>query len=721
MPTKPQNAAVAEAFKLWSAFGGRQHRRIEQIMREKGYASFSRRVFHGRSERGRVTPGWIKRYNWEERSRRGQRAAAPPHTRPTPIPIVAKDKGPRPATKLSSFANAKREIIRPVKNSSAVAAPSPGTATTTVDRKKTPPASQMNDSNFKNWLRRISPNMQWDAKHQEYLYEKLAAVTNGTCKRLMIFMPPRHGKSELVTVRYAAWRLRQDPQLNIILGSYSQQLANRFSRKVRSTWQESVQKDAEAQGRPSTAETQRRRKEIDRDRGDEMDQEGNKCQTRSSIPCTAFVPVDSSPPRLGVSAVNTSRNRSNTVAEWETGRGGGVRAVGVGGGITGYGAGLVIIDDPVKSRAEAESGTYRDRLYEWFNDDIYTRLEPGAPIIIIQTRWHEDDLSGRLIQEMTDGGEHWDVISLPALAEANEDKETRDKRQESSPVSISPVSISPVSPSSSRVSAVDVPRLFTDGNATVRERAIVNGSEPADHPGGNATVRERVVIRDPLNRQPGDALWPERYSREELLRIKRKIGSYSFSALYQQRPTPLEGGLFKKVWFKQIVPAAPQGLRWYRGYDLAISTKTSADFTASARCAFDRNGNIYIADVFRMRLEYPDQRRFVTDRMMNERDTEHGIEAALHSKAFIQDLRRLAHLSRYALREVRVTSDKFTRALAWANRAEEGKIILVRGPWIQTFLDEVCSFPNAAHDDQVDAVSLCVQMMEERKRLVWTF
>ena len=121
------------------------------------------------------------------------------------------------------------------------------------------------------------------------------------------------------------------------------------------------------------------------------------------------------------------------------------------------------------------------------------------------------------------------------------------------------------------------------------------------------------------------------------------------------------------------------------------------------------------------RLEYPDQRRFVVDRMINERDTEHGIEDAMHAKAFIQDLRREPNLARCAIRLVRVTTDKFTRALAWANRAEEGKVILVRGPWLKPFLDEACSFPNAPHDDMVDAVSLAVQMIDRRKRQFWRF
>jgi predicted phage terminase large subunit-like protein len=251
------------------------------------------------------------------------------------------------------------------------------------------------------------------------------------------------------------------------------------------------------------------------------------------------------------------------------------------------------------------------------------------------------------------------------------------------------------------------------------------------------------ILADPLDRRPGEALCPDRFTREDLLRIKRRLGSYSFSALYQQRPTPPEGGLFKRAWFKRIVDTPPQGLRWVRAYDLAVSTSTNADYTASFRCALDKQtGDLYIADGFRKRIEFPEQRRFIVDRIRNEPDTEHGIEQALHGQAFIQELRREHKLFGRSFRGIRVTADKFTRALSWANLAEEGKVVLVRRNsingsvvndsvhlaggsyypnWIDEFLDEICTFPNSAHDDQIDAVSLCVQMLERRKSIAIGF
>lgn len=144
--------------------------------------------------------------------------------------------------------------------------------------------------------------------------------------------------------------------MNIILGSYNQHLANRFSRKIK---------------------------------------------------------------RVTEGRVELSKDRS-AVEEWETVKGGGFRAVGVGGGITGFGGDLIMIDDPVKSREEAESEVFRNKCWDWFNDDLYTRLEPDAAIILTMTRWHEDDLAGRLLDDMKNGGEQWEVVRLPALAEEND-------------------------------------------------------------------------------------------------------------------------------------------------------------------------------------------------------------------------------------------------------------------------------------------------------------
>jgi len=179
--------------------------------------------------------------------------------------------------------------------------------------------------------------------------------------------------------------------------------------------------------------------------------------------------------------------------------------------------------------------------------------------------------------------------------------------------------------------------------------------------------------------------------------------------------------VFKREWFERVIDQAPPGLRWKRGYDLAVSTKTTADYTASFRCAFDKQRNLYIADGYRGRLEYPEQRRYIIGRMTAEKMTEHGIEAAMHGKAIVQDLRRERRLGAHALRSVRVASDKLTRALAWLNLAEEGKVFLVRGPWINEFVDEISRFPTGRHDDQIDAVSVAVGMLAAERSKLYVF
>jgi predicted phage terminase large subunit-like protein len=436
---------------------------------------------------------------------------------------------------------------------------------------------------FAKWLADGAPNMQWDGRHHLHVLKKLNEVTSGDCRRLMIFMPPRHGKSELVTMRYVAWRIANDPSLNVILGSYNQKLANRFSRRIKQMV-------------------------------------GEYCEIAAD---------------------------RRAVDEWETTSRGGVKAVGVGAGITGFGGKLVVIDDPVKSRSHAESVVRRDALWEWFTDDIYTRLEPNSTVIIIQTRWHEDDLAGRLLKDLFETNDRWDVIDLPALARENED--------------------------------------------------------------------------DPLGRSTGEALWPERFDEDSLAEKKRLMGSYSFASLYQQEPMPRSGGLFKREWFTRFVNAAPSNLRWARGYDLAVSTKDSADYTASFRCAFGPDGTLYIADGFRERVDYPDQRRYVVERLVRERNTVHGVERALHGAALVQDLNKDTKTRGRPLLAVGVDADKWTRALAWAPLAEAGKIALVRGSWNDDFIAEAAAFPRGTHDDQIDAVSIAVGLLTKRKAAMHSF
>ena len=665
-----------DCLRLFIKHGGRNLSLIEREMRELGHADFARRILYSRTERGTRKPGWIEKYEWRSLSAND-------------VDNSRRNAGSQPALAVnpqSEPAGSRRSGRTPGPRS---------------------------DASFQAWLKSVSPDMTWDWKHQQYIYKHLQRVTDGECKRLMIFLPPRHGKSELVTVRYAGWRLRQEPKMRIILASYNQRLADKFSRTVRKILSEEedtlnaqkAEPPASAGGRDSSinnvvtmkSEAAAVTSSVSNDveptvRTATPAHAGGSasfCQPAADEnPVQASTPPASQPQRM------FPKTRTiNTVSEWETAAGGGVKAVGVGAGVTGFGGQLIVIDDPVKSRAEAESETYRDKLWNWYNNDLYTRLEPGGSVILIQTRWHEDDLAGRLLREMQDGGDKWDVINLPALAENNE------------------------APERGQSARTDAPAFATAvDNVTFGKEEERAGSPRS---GNEGSGRQRSG--DELGRAPGAALCPDRFDEGKLADIQRQLGTYSFSALYQQRPSPADGGIFKRQWFKRFVDKAPDGLQWKRGYDLAVSLNTKACYTASFRVAYDADGNLYIADGFRQRIEFPEQRRYIISRIKLEKDTEHGIERALHGQALLQDLRREARMRGTYLRGVEAVADKLTRALKWAPLAEEGKIIIVKGAWNKEFLEEVCLFPTGKYDDQIDAVSMAVAMYGVRNRKAWGF
>jgi len=549
--------------------------------------------------------------------------------------------------------------------------------------------------------------MTWDAAHHRHIIDTLERVTSGECKRLMIFVPPRHGKSELVTVRYAAWRMRQKPETNIIIGSYNQRLANRFSRKIKTVLCEDMAKSEP----PAVA-------------GGLTDVGGQPQENAPSLSRSLTKRRVQPPATAGGSDCPFPFVRprfKNSESEWETRMGGGLRAVGVGSGVTGFGANLIIVDDPVKSRAEAESIKYRERVHDWFNDDLYTRLEPDGQIILIQTRWHEDDLAGRLLAE---NASEWTIIDLPALAEprsasgilspkgtqiiAQGKAEGRnpglDAKNDADPEGVEPGDAVAPLQGANDISLVPGVPLPSVAHPRLLSLSLSGTGRHADGAG-----------LDVMGRGAGEALWPARFNREHLENTREKIGNYSFASLYQQHPVPAEGGLFKREWFTQIIDRPPHGLIWKRGYDLGITANATSDYTASYRVAYDKEGNLWIDGGFRSRIEYPDQRRYVLGRIREELDTEHGIEDTANGSAVVQELRKEVRLQGRAFRAIKPKGDKAVRAAAWINLASEGKLRLVRAGWNKEFIDEACAFPKGAHDDQIDAVSIAVAMHAKHK------
>lgn len=201
------------------------------------------------------------------------------------------------------------------------------------------------------------------ANHTKLITQKVHdLLTDQTEKdRLMVFLPPRHSKSQSISETAPSWFIGNNPDKRVILASYGASLAAKFGRRNRTKME-----------------------------------------------------------KFGESVFGIRINdRNSSVTDWGIdGANGGMLSVGVGGSITGEGADLLIVDDPIKNRQEADSIVYRERLWSEWEDTLSTRLQKGAKVILILTRWHEDDLAGRLLEREP---EKWDVLSIPAVSESEDD------------------------------------------------------------------------------------------------------------------------------------------------------------------------------------------------------------------------------------------------------------------------------------------------------------
>jgi predicted phage terminase large subunit-like protein len=406
------------------------------------------------------------------------------------------------------------------------------------------------------------------ARHTVALCEHLEAVENGEIDRLIIQMPPRHGKTLHVSQALPAWVLGRNPRAQIVLASYGAELAEGNSRKARS-----------------------------------------------------YVRSDRWPFECRVSDESRAQNR------WQTDAGGILIATGCEGGLTGYGADRLIIDDPIRDRADAESESMRERLWQWYSDVARTRLMPNGRIILCQTRWHDDDLAGRILS--SEDAKRWTVLSLPAIA----------------------------------------------------------------------------IEDDALGREPGEALWPERFPVEDLPSVERgEISSSSFASLYQQNPVPAGGATFKPEWFEHRYDVLPSKMQLYQAVDSAWKDGPSNDRSVIATLATDLK-DIYVVDVWAGRAQYTDLRRIVMENFGKHRPRLLYVEEAASGFALVNELRHSTGIPIVGIPPGR--DSKEARAAAVTNSFEAGRIKFPsRASWMGELLAEFLRFPYGRHDDIVDAVVL---------------
>jgi len=477
----------------------------------------------------------------------------------------------------------------------------------------------------------VDPRYETPA-HIQLVAEKLQQVANFIesggkegISRLMIELPPRHGKSELASRKFPGWLLGRRPDTRIILASYGADLASGHSRAVRdlvmSTRYQALFGGLSSQDEP---------------------------------------------------VVLSSDSRS--VAKWDLAapHRGGMIAAGAGGGLTGHGADLLVLDDLFKNREEGESEQRREFIDDWYKSSAYTRLEPFGAVILFFTRWHPDDQAGRLMRRMAEdpAADQWEIVCLPALA--------------------------------------------LDGY-------------PADTKAQREKMREGVYLplADPLGRKPGEALWPGRFGREWLAGKKVNIGDYEFTALYQQMPYSKEGTRYKPEWFKNIVTRLPEGVRLHfavRYWDKAGSK--TGDFTSGTLMGYGTDGYFYMIDV--ARGQWASFKRDAEMKKTAKRDAERwgnvqiwhqqdpgsaGIDSAQATNRVLKG---------YPAFYEPMTGDKEVRSEPLESAFQGGLIILFKGDWNEPVKDVFVAFPKGQHDDDVDSASSAYSKLLEMIELMET-
>lgn len=432
--------------------------------------------------------------------------------------------------------------------------------------------------------------------HHRKLGQFLERFVNKEIRRGMVFMPPRHGKSEKASRRTPAYILGRNPDARIIGTSYGADLASSINRDVQRI--------------------------IDDPRYKEL------------FPGTRLSGEN-------IRTISRGALRNNDVFEIVD-RNGFYLSAGIGGGITGRGAEYLLIDDPIKNQQEADSPTYRDKLWDWYKSVAYTRLEKDGCILIILTRWHEDDLAGRLLElaKSDPSADQWDVLNFPAVRE-----------DESNP---------------------DDPRDI------------------------------------------GEALWPEKYNKQRLNTIKATVGTRTWNALYQQKPSPAGGLVLKREWWKFYVERPTEFDEVVQAWDLTFKDKEKSDFAVGV--VVGRLGaNFYLLDLIRQRMAFTAQKSAILS-MRGKWPEARAIyvEDAANGAAIVDTLKS----SIAGLIPIPARGSKLARAEAISPLVESGNVYLPdpsTAPWVHDFIEEASAFPLAAHDDQVDALVHALTKLSERR------
>lgn len=423
--------------------------------------------------------------------------------------------------------------------------------------------------------------------HHRVLADALNKFVSGEISRLMVAMPPRHGKSELCSRRLPAFIFGQDPDAKIISASYGATLASQMNRDVQRIMDDPSYHDLFPESRiPS--------KNV---RADAKQNYLRNSETFEII---------------------------NKLGQYT--------CAGVGGGITGKGAKYLIIDDPFKNRKEADSITLRNSVWDWYVNDAYSRLEDNDRVLLINTRWHEDDLSGRLLaKEKAPNGDIWHKIFLPL-------------------------------------------------------------------------VKEVPIEGDP--REIGETLWPAKVDIKRAEAIRSTSGSYTWSSLWQQNPTPPEGTIVKRSWIQYYDNLPDRFDELVITGDFAEGSE-KGDYTVLM--ALGRHGaNRYLLDMVREKLDTPSSIHAL-ENFSNKWSNIYT--KVLEKKSTGVSVIQMCQNTIPGIVPFSPTDPKPVRLRAVAPAFEAGNVYFPKpedAPWIDDVINEVCGFGSAPNDDTVDTLVMAL-------------
>lgn len=439
----------------------------------------------------------------------------------------------------------------------------------------------------------------------------LVAALEGTGpKRLIITMPPQEGKSQRVSRYFTIWALHRDPSLRIANIGYQDAISRRWGRRVR----------------------------------DDLND---------------F-------PGLGLVVSNTS----GAANEWQLeGKEGGMITSSVMGSLTGRPVDLMVIDDPHKDQAEADSETIRETIKNWWRTVGSTRLSPGGVVILVQTRWHEDDLAGFLTSDETEGSDEWHLINIQAQAEHDPEKGLECK----------------------------------------------------------CAGAKGCAGYDVLGRQPGEFMDSARgRDMANWLQRKRDAGSRGWAALYQGHPAPSDGNIFKRDWwhYYDTPRAVPRddGTMYVPGtvtvevhVDATFKDTKHSDFVVMQVWASD-GVKAWLLDQVRGRMDFTATCTALEQLAAKwPQARAKVVEDKANGPAIISMLRKkVSGVIPYTPKD-----SKEARASAIAPYVEAGDVLLPAAklaPWVGAFVEECAAFPNGAHDDQVDGMSQALHRLLAKGR-----